>query len=49
VPASGRFARGTVLSCDHVGVLPHSRCHGLAPWSFTFVALGPKVSCCWGS
>jgi len=23
VPASGRFARGTVLSCDHVGVLPH--------------------------
>ena len=24
VPASGRFARGTVLSCDHVGVLPHS-------------------------
>ncbi len=24
VPASGRFARGTVSSCDHVGVLPHS-------------------------
>src|SRR6266566_9607409 len=24
VPASGRFARGTVLSCDHVGVDPHS-------------------------
>ena len=24
MPASGRFARGTVLSCDHVGVLPHS-------------------------
>ena len=24
VPASGRFARGTVLGGDHVGVLPHS-------------------------
>src|SRR6266478_7541389 len=24
VPASGRFARGTVLSGDHAGVLPHS-------------------------
>jgi len=24
VPASGRFARGTVLSGDHVGALPHS-------------------------
>ena len=24
VPASGRFARGTVLSGDHVGVLPYS-------------------------
>jgi len=24
MPASGRFARGTVLSGDHVGVLPHS-------------------------
>ena len=31
VPASGRFARGTLLSCDHVGVLPHSNdfSHGL--------------------
>jgi len=31
VPASGRFARGTVLSCNHVGVLPHSTdfSHGL--------------------
>ena len=24
VPASARFARGTVLGDDHVGVLPHS-------------------------
>jgi len=24
VPASGRFARGTVMGGDHVGVLPHS-------------------------
>ena len=24
VPASGRFARGTVSAGDHVGVLPHS-------------------------
>ena len=24
VPASGRFARVTVLSCDHVGVHPYS-------------------------
>jgi len=23
VPASGRFARGTVLGGDHVGVLPY--------------------------
>ena len=48
VPASGRFARGTVLGGDHLGVLPHSTdfSHSFLPRGGTddLIAFEPSFS-----